>query len=366
MRFASNRLLTFLIFSRFFILFFPWLTLTLLEPGGNHSNFVDFTNSSWNRWDARHYMYLAQNWYTSVGDPANFIVFFPLYPILLKAFFSLVGASVIGAITLSLIFFFAGCYYFYKLILIDFDKTVAKRAVISLAIFPTAFFFNAPYTESLFLLVFSITMLSARTENWVLAGVFSGFGTITRPFGILLLPAILTEWFFSKKRSLKQLPVLISPSLIAGLSYLYLNNHIYGNPLQFQKVLETNWHKHLVSPIQSISDSWRIAMGGGLTNYAIFVGWGEALTITIAWVLIPLVFKYLRPSWAVFYLLSVVFLSSTSFILSTPRYILSIPVFFVLVALAEKNETFRNVWRFTSIGLLVCLSILFTKGQWAF
>ena len=35
-----------------------------------------------NHWDAPHYVAIAKNWYVNTGDAANFIVFFPLYPIL--------------------------------------------------------------------------------------------------------------------------------------------------------------------------------------------------------------------------------------------------------------------------------------------
>lgn len=37
-----------------------------------------------NHWDAPHYEAIAKNWYANTGDAANFIVFFPLYPILIR------------------------------------------------------------------------------------------------------------------------------------------------------------------------------------------------------------------------------------------------------------------------------------------
>jgi hypothetical protein len=96
------------------------------------------------------------------------------------------------------------------------------------------------------------------------------------------------------------------------------------------------------------------------------VGWAEGLTITLSWILIPFAFKYLRMSWAAFYTLSIILFSSTGFILSTPRYLLSVPPVFLLIALAEKNSIFRVVWILISTALLFCLAILFARGQWAF
>lgn len=364
MRFKTEKLLIFIVITRLITLFVPWLVITLLFPDGAHPNFINFTRDAWNRWDAPHYLYLAKYWYTNVGDEANFIVFFPLYPSILKLFTGLNIA--LGSIALSIGFFTAGAYYFYKLICIDYPEKIARWATIAMAIFPTAYFFNAPYTESLFLFVFAVSMYSARQEKWVLAGIFTALCCLTRPFGILVLPAVLTEWFFSKDRSIKFLPIIILPSVFAVLGYLYLNSNIYGNPFAFQQILETNWQKHMMSPFLSIASTWKIAFSGGLTNYGIMVGWAEAITITICWLLIPFVVWKLRKSWAVFYILSVVLFSSTSFILSTPRYILSIPPFFVLIALAEKNYFFKIIWRFVSIALLISFAIVFARGQWAF
>lgn len=366
MNHKTQRLLLFLVITRILILVLPWLTITLLPPVNLHLNFIQFTQISWNRWDGLHYLFLAQHWYTNIGDAANFIVFFPLYPLLLKPFILIFSNPVISGIFLSSILFVAGSYFFYKLVALDFPEKIARLAVVAAAIFPTSYFFNSPYTESLFFLIFSLTLYLARKEEWLGAGIFASLGAATRPFGILLLPTLLIEWLISKNRKWIYTVAIVLPTLVFIFLYLYLNKSIYGNPLEFQKILAVHWQKHLTSPISGILDSWKIAFSGGLTNYVIMVGWAEALTITLSWILIPFTFKYLRKSWATFYTLSIILLSSTGFILSTPRYLLSIPPLFVLIAIAEKNYLFRIIWSFTSIALLFCLAILFTSGQWAF
>jgi Gpi18-like mannosyltransferase len=366
MRFRFEKLLIFLILTRVFILVLPWLTTVLLFPETPSMNFWQFTASAWNRWDSPHYLYLAQHWYTNIGDPANFIVFFPLYPLILKPAISILINPVVSGILTSTFLFLAAEYFFYKLVKIDYSEKIAHRAVIAAAIFPTSYFFNSPYTESLFFLIFAAALYAARKEKWILTGILTALGVVTRPFGLLLLPAVLTEWLSGKNRKIKFLPVIIFPSLIAIACYFWLNQSIYQNPFEFQKILNLHWQKHLISPLVSITDSWKVALGGALNNFTIMVGWAEAISITVAWTLTPVVIAKLRKSWAVYYLSSLILISSTSFILSTPRYLLSIPPIFILVALAEKNHLFRIVWRFFSIALLICLSILFTRGQWAF
>lgn len=361
-----GKIIIFLIVSRLIILIIPWLTITLLFPEIKPVNFLDFTLNAWNRWDGPHYTFLSQHWYTNTGDEANFIVFFPLYPLLVKIFSFLPIKTVFLEIFLSSSLFVVGSYYFYRLIQIDYSEKIAAWAVIALAIFPTSYFFNAPYTEALFLLLFSSSFYFARKNNWVAAGLITGLACITRPFGILILAGIIIEWFYSKPRSWKSLPVIFFPSFVTVLYYLSLNYSTYGDPLMFQKILANNWQKHLISPIAGIMDSWRIALSGGLTNYVLMVGWAEAITTTMSWILIPFSFKYLRKSWAIFFTLSVAAFSSTSFILSTPRYLLSIPPLFVLIALAQENYLFRIIWRLFSVALLFSLAIIFARGQWAF
>lgn len=366
MRFRIEKLLIFALIVRLLTLILPWLAINLLFPQNPHLGLLNFTQNSWARWDGLHYLYLAEHWYTALGDEANFIVFFPLYPLILKPIIFVLGNAAITGIISSITLFLLGIYFFYKLIAIDYSDKVAEYAVIALSIFPTSYFFNSPYTESLFLLIFSAAFYTARQNKWILAGVIAGLGVVTRPSGFLILSGILTEWFYSKERKLRHLPVIIFPAIFAGLTYLYLNKSIYGNPFEFQRILAVHWQKHLVSPIASVIETWKRALSGGLTNYVIMVGWAEALTITLSWILIPFTFKYLRRSWAIFYTLSILLFSSTSFILSTPRYLLSVPPFFVLIALAQKNYLFKIIWSFTSTALLISLAILFARGQWAF
>lgn len=366
MRGNTKMLLIFLVITRVIVLVLPWLAINLLFPDISRTNLAQFTQIAWNRWDAPHYLYLAQNWYVASGDPANFIVFFPLYPLILKGFLVLFGDPAITGVFVSTIFFFIGSYLFYKLLLLDYPEKIARFATIALAIFPTSYFFNSPYTESLFLIVFCGAMYSARKQNWFISGIFAGLATLTRPLGLLVLPTLLMEWFGHKQKKLINIISVTLPTIFSGFIYLYLNKITYGNPFQFREILATHWQKNLVSPISSLLGSWGIALSGGITNFVLLVGWAEALTITISWILIPFAFIKLRKSWAVFYTLNVIIFSSTGFILSTPRYLLSVPPLFVLIALAQKNQTFRLIWSFVSSALLISLAILFARGQWAF
>ena len=92
------------------------------------------------RWDASNYVSIAKNGYVTTGEEAYFIVFFPLYPLLIKAFtwnFAYVNlTALIVANACSLI----AALYLYKLAKLEFNDGVAVKAVLFLSVFPDSIF----------------------------------------------------------------------------------------------------------------------------------------------------------------------------------------------------------------------------------
>lgn len=349
-----KKFFTFVILSRIALILFPLLVQILLLPEKNYS---------WNYWDAPHYIYIASHGYTNSGDPANFIVFLPLYPFILSLFNFFKNPEAVGIIT-SIVFFLAACAILYKLLLLSYPRPFVQRFLILLSVFPTSYFFSAPYTESLFLFLFGLSFYFLRKGNFAFSGIFSGLATLTRPFGILLLPSLCFAWL--KEKKLLSLILLFLPTLIAVGIYLLLNQQIYGDPLAFQKILAVNWQKRFALPWVSIADSWKIALSGNVTSYTILVGWAEAVSATLLFLLIPYAFKKLSKPFFVYYLLATVFITSTGFILSSPRYLLSIPPFFILLTHLTKNKLVYGFWVFLSILSLSYLTLFYVTGQWAF
>jgi hypothetical protein len=74
-----------------------------------------------------------------------------------------------------------------------FGDRAARRAIVVAGIFPTAFFFLAPYTESLFLLLSILAFREARHDRWGRVAVVGALAALTRSVGILLIPALLVE-----------------------------------------------------------------------------------------------------------------------------------------------------------------------------
>lgn len=154
-----------------------------------HGGWLDI----WTRWDAMHYLNLAKNGYAAVGFSRVSLVFFPLYPWLVRAMAFLVNDYVVAAFVVSGIASVATGLLFVRLTRCDESEGVARNAVWFLFIFPTSFFLHIAYTESLFLALTLGCFLAARKDRWALAGLLGAGACLTRVNGLILGPALATE-----------------------------------------------------------------------------------------------------------------------------------------------------------------------------
>jgi hypothetical protein len=137
-------------------------------------------------WDGTWYRLVATEGYNP--EMAAKAAFWPLYPWLMDVGARLTGwtPETIGYLISNIAFFFA-LYFLFRLVSHDFDVTVAQRTLWAVALFPTAFFFNAVYTESLFFLLVVAALFMARRGDWWLAGGVGLLAALTRSAGVMLL-----------------------------------------------------------------------------------------------------------------------------------------------------------------------------------
>lgn len=319
-------------------------------------------------WDGSHYIYISQHGYTNTGDEANFIVFLPFYPAIIRAANLIIGNSLLAGVLVSNILFVLAGIFFYKLLKQHYSEKFSIFVVVLMAVFPTSYFFSSSYPESLFVLLFCISFYLLDKNHTTLSGVAGVLLTLTRPFGILVWPALGIESLKSKK--IARIAILIIFAVISISIYLTINYFVYHDFFAFQKILKEHWQKSFAFPWQGVYQSWRIAiLYNKWDEYKIMVGWGEAISSTLAWIFVPLAFykKFkIRLSWAIYYLLGVILFTSTGFILSAPRYLLSLPPFFLILARVLKPKAARVAWIIVSTVLLFYLTGIAVKGQWAF
>lgn len=332
--------------------------------------FLTVTMNMFNHWDAPHYEAIAKNWYVSNPnlDAYNFIVFFPLYPILIRAFtfnFNYVNLSALIVANVCSLFAF---FYLYKLTKLEFGDGVALKAVLFLSIFPMAYFLSAPYTEGLFFALIIASIYYARLGKWYFAGILSLFAALTRLEGVLLLPVLAVEFLHQKgwkptKLDLKFLWVFLP--LAGFLIYLGINVQVTGNPFTFMTVEAVHWYNTL-APITGLTRAYGFATQPSYPNNLLY---GIAPIVFAVFGLLMFavsVWKRMRPVYVVYMFLSWCLAVSTSWWISVPRYIMAMfPMFMLMGALINKKPV--NIAIAVASGAVMCFfTVFWALGWWAF
>jgi Gpi18-like mannosyltransferase len=124
-----------------------------------------------------------------------------VYPLLVRSFSEVFGGapskealSYWGPL-LSLLFLPFAFYFIYEIARQGWGERAAKGTMLTLAFFPTAFFLNAAYTESLFLALSAGSLWAIRVKrSLLLACILAGLATATRNVGIFLVVPLMFEW----------------------------------------------------------------------------------------------------------------------------------------------------------------------------
>ncbi len=345
------------------------------RPGIHFAASTNPALAVWGRWDAEHYLNVATNGYSGTE-----MAFFPLYPLLIRGIGVLTGNHLVAGLLISNIASFFGLLFFYKLVEHQYDRTVAHRATFYISIFPTAVFFSAVYSESLFFALTVSSFYYIRERRWVTAGILGAFASLTRVEGVLLAVPFLIEWltvvFSSGAAPAAALKALVARPVsgllrpVAGLALVPLGLAAYmaylwvlrGDPLYFSHV-QAHWGRHLAFPWESVAHSFKlIAQARGaqtVANSALEI----AFTALMLGVLVAGAWR-LRPSYSVYMALSILIPMSTSSLMSMPRFALVLFPMFVMFALWGARASVNNAVVAFSLSILGLYTVLFANWYW--
>jgi hypothetical protein len=320
------------------------------------------------KWDTPHYVDIAKNWYINTGDQANFIVFFPFYPILIRLFTLDFDYADLSALIISNVCSLIAFVYLYKLTKFEFNEGVAVKAVLFLSVFPIAYFLSAPYTEGLFFALVIASVYYARIGKWQFSGLISLLASLTRVAGLLLLPVLLIEYFHQKgwkPRKIDLCILWIFLSLAGFLIYLGINYQITGNPLTFLTVEATHWYNRL-DPKTGLTTAYGWARNASYPDN-ISIGIAPLAFAFFGLLMVGVsIWRRLRPVYTVYIFLSWALAVSTSWWISVPRYIMAMFPMFILFGLITKRKAVSIAIALISTTLLCYFTIFFARGWWAF
>lgn len=321
----------------------------------------------WNRWDAGHYLDIANQGYTNEVDRHFDIAFFPLFPLLIRGLMIVTNNDVFSAFFISAVATLSVGTLFYKLVKLDFDEKTAFSSVWFLFIFPTAYFLHIAYTESLFLALVIGSFLAARKERWLFAGILGFLACTTRINGLILFLALPFEMFCSWRENgqFKRQWLWIGLIPLGFLIYLGINFYVTGDAFTFLTVQRETFQRSLNYPWIG---GWKFVQVIRLQTNAnsVMMALQELIFIALGFFSIVAAWRYLRKSYLVWIATNWLLFISQTWILSVPRYTLTLFPMFILFAIAAKKQfadLFITTW---SILFLALFIISFVQGRWAF
>jgi len=166
-------------------------------------------------WDGMHFITIATKGYSF---PLQ--AFFPLYPLIIKfinLFLPLTIAYRVNIILLCVVLFL---WYFF-MDRLGIRKERKLKVLVLMLVFPTAFFLQANYVETLYIIISAVGLLFLLKKKYFLAALMAGLLSATKVSGISLGVIVLFSFIYSQipqvKNFPKKLPKFILTACLLGL-----------------------------------------------------------------------------------------------------------------------------------------------------
>jgi hypothetical protein len=354
----------------------------------------------WKRFDSGFYLSIARGGYGPAG--AADWVFYPLYPLLTSGVGRLLGGGytslVLAGLLISNLASIAAIIYLYLLVRKEWNRSVAGRAVLYLAIFPMSFYLSAVYTEGLFLALAIACIYYARKQSWWIAGFCGCLAASCRSQGIMLV--IPLAWEYSRVLSQRYVPhptqlpqkriaqiqiqlrcyfqglrlaarefknwfTCLSLALVPGglLAFMLYARSQTGNLMTTFHVDQTLWGRQLSYPWRLLIFSLRHPTLGDPMNWNFWL-----LNIIMAFAFLGFTiwaFRRLPMIYALYTATMVLLPLSANLLNSIARlYLVVFPAFILLALFSREDKPNRHTLIFASfIALQVLFMVFFVVGM---
>ncbi len=330
----------------------------------------------WYRWDSVHYLDIADPAYQIYGIENT--VWPPLFPLLIRLF-SWVMAPMLATLLISTAALAAAFYLLYVEVSTRWDEEAAGRVLLLAAVFPTAFFLAAAYSEALFL-AFSLGVFAAlRRRNWLLAGMLGAFATLTRLQGVFLALPLAWEglcWlrerpFVQDRQSARRtLARLLCGAALIPLSlavYFIYTHYVLGAPWPWL-TLTTHWEHHLGWPGEGLVRNllFLLTQPFQLIHISIFY---DLFLLAFLFALLlkktpGMPFTYALYGLVMLLVPSLRLSNNWSTMTSMARYAVVVFPAFISLALLLRGRISRLIWLAFSLCSQALLLILFYRWIW--
>jgi hypothetical protein len=317
-------------------------TSNLPAPGGWHYALLGI----WKRFDTLWYLHIAERGY----DVQKGVVFYPLYPWLIRGLSGLARSPIAAALLISTV---AAFFYFWGLLRLarsEFPDAQPLRTVMLAAVWPASFFFFAGYTEALAAALIVWCVAWARDERWMWAAACAFAAGLTRSAGALaIVPLAIMAWRVPRRL---RWPVAIAP--LGTLGYWFWLRQT--GHLSVAAAYRTYWNTELAAPWTTL---W-----SGIHSLTEPLGWLVAISLlALIFFSIAGVAARRRVEDRCFSAAVIVHLLlplSWPLLRGTPRYLL--PVYPAYLTMGRWTEKMKR-WRFAFLcGALFAFNLAFMCG----
>ena len=330
------------------------------------------------RWDALWYLDIAVEGYRWVDDPYKMqnVAFFPAFPWTMRIGGALLGAyspgipppevhrrMLLGGWLAALVTFWAALVYVYRWTETRAGPATARTTVTLLAAYPFAVFFSAPYSEALYLLSVTATLLHFERAEWTRAALWGLLAALVRPTGVLLilpLAWMALRWRSQAIRSVR-LGSAIGVALFAPVSGMLLHSLVIylltGRPFAWSEV-QVAWGRTYQLTMWLGEDLAHVAEHG-LLSYVQAVpvtalnGLAAALAVGLLW---P-VARRAGIAYALFVIVNLAPALASGGLMSIGRFTSTLfPLFFALASLVPERHLTSVIVGFSVLqGLIAVL-----------
>ncbi len=361
------------ILIQFFLL---WLVL-LFAVGAASIHFRTYGNGKclvrnqlpYYRWDSFWYTSIARHGYSFSTEKNSSIAYFPLYPLSIRAIHAVTNVKEPKiSLAENILFAFCSVILLFRLARFDYDVRISRNIVLAWLFFPPAYFFLSGYPEALFVFLVIASFWFARKGEWGRAGLASALLAVTKPYGILILPALFVEYATQNGWNLRLfmkradwLP-LLAPLATFG-AFIAYNAVAFGHPLAFLDAQAT-WGRSIGNPLPALSaEAEHYAFGGHALSGSGFPYLTYVAEFLFALLAIRPSWHRVRPSYLVFSVLLLLLALLTGTLTSFGRYMLD-GVFLIMglvLYLSEKKKPVFMAYLAVSAVSMLFLANLFAR-----
>ena len=352
----------------------PYLGLPLLDEGA-----AGTLLGPWQRHDVMRYLRIASSGY---DDAAN-SVFPPLYPLAVRSLAFPLGGSHTAQMATAVIVSNLACLclfvLFHKVAAAELGTQSASRAILYFALFPSAFFLFAPYSESLFLLLALASLWAARQGHFGWAGLFGFLASLTRLTGwVLVLPLAYEFWrshlgdgkwkiepAILNKTMIWQATAVLLPGL--GTSLFLAYRYLAGLP-SLGQIYAQHWWQETGIPGIDLLRALQTMFLAGEGRAGEFTLWFDFFCAILLLVTTFIAWRRLRPSWSLYAALLLFFMllptSDLKPLYSFSRYTLAFFPTFLLLGVWGQNGWVHRLILYPSFILYLYFSGQFFLWGW--